>query len=132
MTASRAPRQGPWNAVCAAATVVVLCLGCSPNPNGSQPVALSITLARLSSNECIVAMELTNKGAEDLELDENDFPWRIAGDALTVALVEEDGLLKNPLHRTPMILDPVVALPTILKRGETRSKEVDLAQYFHE
>jgi hypothetical protein len=91
-----------------------------------------MTIAKLDSNECILQVSISNTGNTSLEFDENDLPWHITSDALTVALVEEDGLLKKPLSRTPLILDPAVALPLILKPGETKSKDVRLDPYYSE
>ena len=66
-----------------------------------------------------------------MEFDENSLPWHFAGDAVTVVLVEEDGLAKNPIVRTPIVADPVVALPIRLRKGQRESRDVHLDRYYN-
>ena len=125
--------HGAGNGACAFGLVALLCSGCSPDFKKSPagpPIGVSMTVATLSTNDCVVTVTLVNKGATTLEFDENDLPWHIAGDAVTLALVEEDGLLKDPIPRIPAILDSVVAFPLVLKPGEVRSQEVHLDRYY--
>ena len=95
-----------------------------------QAVAVSMAADRQSTNACAVSISIKNRGAKSLEFDEGNLPWHITGDAVTISLVVEDGLLKTPLLRVPMIVDSVVAPPLILKPGEARSKQLHLDQYY--
>jgi hypothetical protein len=109
--------------------VLLLCVGCMQD---SVNLGVSMTIAKLSTNECIIEVSITNTGRTSLEFDENDLPWHMTSEALTVALVEEDGMLRNPIPRTPLILDSVVALPLILKPGGTKSESIRLDRYYSE
>ncbi|HEY5911916.1 MAG TPA: hypothetical protein VJA21_15040 [Verrucomicrobiae bacterium] len=113
--------------------LLLLVPGCSPDfmqSREQQAVVVSMAAEPQSTNACAVTITIANKGAKSLEFDEDDLPWHITGEAITIALVVEDGLLKTPLLRIPMIVDTVVAPPLILEPGEVRSKQLHLDQYY--
>jgi len=110
-------------------------LGCShEHTRASQEhsVGLTIAVAKLSTNECSLTIELANQSRRSLEFKSAYLPWDIANGTITFALIDEDGLLKKLTDRTGLIVDAQIELPLILGPGESKTREVSLDRYYQE
>lgn len=114
----------------ALATTWIGCTGSNPSAHNAA-LRVSISLSRQSRDECIVTVKLVNTGRRALTFDEENLPWHIAGDRMTVALVHEDHFMKPAIPRTGVIRDPAVTLPVTIGPGEVKSSEVHLESYYN-
>jgi hypothetical protein len=72
---------------------------------------------------------LRNWSDEDLAFESNHLPWDYNAEGLDFVIYREDG---SEVHKTPMIADPVVGMPTLLKHGKKLSQDMSLLVYYVE
>ena len=106
---------GPWFLV-----------GCN-----NEPIFVSTKIFRITTNSCVILVTIANNSGKDLEFNENDLPWSLPGEAMRLALIEQDSANREAIPRTPIILDPPVGLPLILRRREMKSGEIHLDAYYN-
>jgi hypothetical protein len=109
-------------------------LSCTNQSGMTLPNLVDVTL-KLStepSSEIVLIVELRNQSGRDLVIDADDLPWRFSSEAMTIALVEEDGLLRSPIGRTALIADGIVSPSVTIKAGERMDQKVSLDRYYHE
>jgi len=118
-----------------AVSLIAVWLGCSiprellGGPNAT--IKVSMAISRQSRDECVVKITLVNTTTRSLRFDEDDLPWHVVGEKMTMALVLQDHHLKPCIERTAIISDPAVSLPVTLRGGEERSREVHLEAYYN-
>lgn len=92
-------------------------------------IRVSLTHLETINDRCMVSVRVRNCGHQDLTFSEAELPWCLVGDHMTVALVEEDHLLRRSIERTPATFGGVPGLRTI-KAGQEVEERVDLSSYY--
>jgi hypothetical protein len=111
---------------------VVVCLGLVHKSRTAQviddPIQVSVQPDR--SKEAHIGdlcVTLRNRSKEDLVFHSYDLPWVFNAGGLRFVIYREDG---SVVSKTPMIADPMVGRPTLLKRGKELSQGMSLLVYY--
>jgi hypothetical protein len=103
---------------------------CESNRSEMTNVPVQITVQPdRSKGACIgdLCVTLRNRSAEDLVFRSYDLPWEVNAGGIDFVIHREDG---SVVAKTPMIADPIVRMPALLKRGRELSQGMSLLVYY--
>jgi hypothetical protein len=112
------------------ALLVFLGLTCkSQAPNGvNDPIQVTVRPDRSKGARTgDLCVTLKNRCNMDLLFQSDVLPWELNAGGVEFVLYREDGSVVN---KTPMIADPIVGRPTLLKRGRQLSHPLSLLAYY--
>ena len=123
---------GISTASCLLVALVLLGIACKSGRSVAANDPIRVTVQpRRSKEACIgdLIVTLRNRSDEDLTFASNHLPWDYNAQGLNFVVYREDG---STVHRTPMIADPIVGMPTVLKHGKELSHMMSLLVYYVE
>jgi hypothetical protein len=117
----------PFGLLC---ILVCLLSACESNRSEMTNVPVQVTVQRdRSKGACIgdLCVTLRNRSTEDLVFRSYDLPWEVNAGGIDFVIHREDG---SVVAKTPMIADPIVQMPALLKCGRELSHGMSLLVYY--